>query len=234
MAEFELDPRDAFAKFIQKANDRKVSQMTRPTFYCGLDLGKLGDFSALSILEKRHQAQWIRYASRFQLNLSYVDQVVKLRSILGRQSLGPSIKLIVDRTGVGEAACDLIKRAITNAEIIPITITSGNRVTIHKDGGFGVPKKDLVSALRVSMESGRLKKAARLPNKEVLDSELRAFQIQFNQRGHASFEAGGSEHDDLVLSLALAVWLSENEGKFDVHRPFDPLLLSSGQEFRLW
>lgn len=232
--EFEPDPRDAIARFIQKANDRKMAQMPRPTFYAGLDFGKQGDYSALTIIEKRRPTLWIRYASRFPLGMSYPDQVAKLRSIIGRQSLGPSVKLILDRTGVGEAACDLITRAISTAEIIPVTITSGRRVTLHKDGSFGTPKKDLVSTLRMLIDSGQLRIAEKLRGKAVLEGELKSFQIQFNQHGHAKFESPSGEHDDLVLSLALACWFAENEGKFDTHKPFDPLLLSSGQEFRIW
>jgi hypothetical protein len=41
--------------------------------------------------------------------------------------------------------------------------------------------------------------------RETLETELSAFTAKLSASGRATFEAAGSEHDDTVLSLSMAV-----------------------------
>jgi hypothetical protein len=74
-----------------------------------------------------------------------------------------------------------------------------------------VPKRDLVSAPLVLMQNGQLKIAEGLSLRETLVKELLNFRVKINiSTAHDSYEAWREgDHDDLVLSVALACWAGE-------------------------
>jgi hypothetical protein len=51
-----------------------------------------------------------------------------------------------------------------------------------------------------------LRIARSLAHSHILAVELQAFRVSIAENGHARFEGGGGEHDDLVLAVALALW----------------------------
>ena len=64
------------------------------------------------------------------------------------------------------------------------------------------------------LDSGRLHIPTLLGHGATLKAELANFRVKINLRtAHDSYEAGPSwregEHDDLVLSLAMALWFAE-------------------------
>ncbi|MBA3951633.1 MAG: hypothetical protein H0X57_07115 [Rubrobacter sp.] len=68
-----------------------------------------------------------------------------------------------------------------------------------------------MSAALVLMQNERLKIAEALELKETLVRELLAFRVKINiATAHDSYEAWREgDHDDLVLSVALACWAGE-------------------------
>jgi hypothetical protein len=120
--------------------------------------------------------------------------------------------LAVDATGVGAPVVDLFKRERMNAQLEPIQITGGDAVT--REGGVTrVPKRDLVSTAQVALQTGRLKIAPELPDADALVRELQNFQVKINlETAHDSYGAWREgTHDDLVLAVALALWIAKNE-----------------------
>jgi hypothetical protein len=98
-----------------------------------------------------------------------------------------------------------------NAHLEAIQITGGDSVT--RDGDVTrVPKRDLVSAAQVALQSERLKIAAELPEAETLTRELQSFQVKISlDTAHDSYGAWREgAHDDLVLALCLALWAGVN------------------------
>ena len=79
------------------------------------------------------------------------------------------------------------------------------RKTRYEDGVWRVPKRELVRGVTVALENGELRIAAGLPSGEALKAELQDFQATFTAHGTAVF-GGKSEHDDLVIAIARAVW----------------------------
>jgi hypothetical protein len=182
-------------------------------FVMGLDLGQASDYTALTIIEEQpgggEPVLHIRHLHRFALATPYPRIAEYVAGLLQREPLFGNADLAVDATGVGRPVIDLLRRYGCNP--IPITITGGDSVT-HDERGYHVPKRDLVSVLQVLLQQGRLK-SAKLPGAEVLQAELSNFRVTVNATtGHDSYGAGpaGSwrdgEHDDLVLSCALACW----------------------------
>jgi hypothetical protein len=74
-----------------------------------------------------------------------------------------------------------------------------------------VPQRDLVGVLTVAFQSSRLKIAQALPLANVLAKELSDFKVKTDAwAAHDTYGAWREgQHDDLVLSVALACWTAE-------------------------
>ena len=70
-------------------------------------------------------------------------------------------------------------------------------------------KKQLASVL-VTLFTGHRLHTAEVPERAVLIKEAQAFSVKITPEGNETFESWReAEHDDLVLSLALACWAAE-------------------------
>ena len=196
----------------------------------GLDLGQAADRSALAILEqpdlKKPRTYCVRHLERFEMGTPYPSVVSRLKEILKRPELEHSL-LAVDMTGVGRPVVDLLKQAALEVRIWPITITSGKSPSC--DGySYSVPKRDLVAVLQVLLQTRRLKIAKGLPVAAELMRELSDFRSKFTESANEVFgPEKSSQHDDLVLALALAAWSGERqpepfEWPFNVSKPEPP------------
>ena len=186
-----------------------------PCYILGLDLGKMSDYSALCILE-RHRAikgqpatYLARYLRRWPLKTMYPAIVDDVQAVLARPPLGPKTDLVLDHGGVGVAVCDLFRQARLAGRLVPVTIHGGNAVTDQSGGGFGVPKRELVSTITVLLQQSRLRISPELPDARTLVDELQSFEMRISPSGHDSYDARSGAHDDLVLSVALAAWYGE-------------------------
>ncbi len=191
--------------------------MMNNKYFIGLDLGQSADFSALAILEKQGDGQAVvfhcRHLQRWPLRTSYPSIVADTARIVSSKELRDVRKpvLAVDATGVGAPVVDLFKRERMNVQLEPIQITGGDSVT-REHGLTRVPKRDLVSAAQVALQTGRLKIAADLPEAATLTRELESFQVKINlDTAHDSYGAWREgAHDDLVLAVCLALWIANN------------------------
>ena len=91
-----------------------------------------------------------------------------------------------------------------------MVLTGGIEITKSTDSyeGYNVPKRQLVSALTILVQSGRLKIAEGLEHGKVFEEELQNFHYILDKKtGHDSYESvKDSIHDDLVISVAMASW----------------------------
>jgi len=109
----------------------------------------------------------------------------------------------VDQTGVGRAVVDLFRSAGIVASLRPFTITFG-----ESGKGSTVAKKNLVGAVQVPLQARRLKIAESLPLAPVLAEELGLFRVKVTVSANETFKAWRErDHDDLVLALALALYI---------------------------
>jgi hypothetical protein len=157
---------------------------------------------------KAQRTYAVRHLERFPLGTSYPDICTRVVELFAEPPLKDQT-LVVDETGVGRAVVDMIRRARPRASIRPITITAGHAV--QPDGaGWHVPKKELVGALQVLLQSRRLQVARSLPMSSVLVKELENFRVKITSAANETFEAWRErDHDDMVLSVALAAWLGK-------------------------
>jgi hypothetical protein len=159
----------------------------------------------------------VRHLERPELGTPYPKIAARVVELL--KSLGGAPVLVVDATGVGRPVVDMLRHRLiqdlegTDVMVTPcwVTLTGGSSVTRSTNGFLNVPKRDLVSAALVLMQNQQLKIADALTLKDTLVKELLAFRVKINiSTAHDSYEAWReSDHDDLVLSVAMACWCGE-------------------------
>ena len=188
------------------------------SYYVGLDLGQVNDPTALAVLRtptqvpesgKRHYD--LGKLERFELGTPYPKIVAAvgdlIRTLKGRAT---DVELLIDATGVGKPVVDMFEEK--NIDHYAITFTAGHEVTRGQGyWHYNVPKRDLVSAVKVAFQTGRLRVAAGLPTAETFRKELTRFKVKINLKGHDQYEAWReNDHDDLVLATSMAVWAGDN------------------------
>lgn len=191
------------------------------SYYLGLDLGQAHDYTALTIVRKhpvpppaRYEVPWLE---RYPLGTSYPAIIAAVAGRC-RQLVAQGVRegvpdLIVDATGVGHPVVDLLRRERLPVTLIDVTITGGDTAT-QQGRSWRVPKRELVSAAQVLLQSGRLKVAEALPDTATLTRELLNFQVKISEQAHDSYGAWREgTHDDLVLAVALACWYAERPAR---------------------
>lgn len=189
------------------------------SFSVGLDLGKVFDYSAISILEREGRNYTVKHLERLPIEMDYPSQVEHVYARMHKKPLERNeTMLAIDHTGVGIAVFDMFIARGLNP--IGITIHGGSSITwVKKKNSKSlpnkarVPKRDLVTLLLVLSQNGRLKISKKLKLAPILTEELQDFKVRISEKtGHDSYGAWREgEHDDLILSLACALWAAENQ-----------------------
>ena len=164
----------------------------------------------------------LRHVERLPPGSSYARVVARVQEIVRsvRQH-----DLVIDATGVGQAAIELFKAAGLGPTVV--TITAGDEVT-EQWPCFRVPKRDVISTAQVLLQTDRLKIARDLPNAQLLLRELQRFRMNVDlKRTSDSLAWREGANDDLVLALAVGLWLGER-------RPGTPAPISVGRSEMEW
>ncbi len=187
--------------------------------YIGLDLGQRRDYTAvaaINVIETIIGREPVRYApiverlfrvthlTRLDIGTPYTELPGMLRSVIGAASSSGDVTLAVDATGPGMPVVDIIRDAGLNAAVYPAMITGGEGDGSSKSGVYSIPRKTLLTKLRVAMERRDLKVSPRLPLCGELQSEIRTL--------HHESSAHSRHHDDLVFAVALALWVANIRG----------------------
>jgi hypothetical protein len=192
----------------------------------GLDLGQSQDYSAMVLLDRTPPQRVeepmkvpvvlpstyaVRFAHRWPLGTNYVTVAHDVAHFLAREPVRGQGKLIVGRTGIGQAVTDFMRKA--GLAHVPIHVHGGAEVT-QAPRGFNVPKRDIVSVVQILLQQERLTFARRMPLMGPLFSELQTFRAKIDERtAHDTYSAWREQdHDDLVFALALACWWGETIG----------------------
>lgn len=151
----------------------------------------------------------VRHLQRFELGTKYTEIVSSVRSLLLREPFRrrlSRVSLVIDKTGVGRPTMDVFTAAGVNP--VGVTIHGGDKVTMEDVMNYRVPKRDLVASVQTLLQNERLKVAAGLPAAATLRRELQNFRVRVDSKtAHDSYSHWREgDHDDLVLSVALACW----------------------------
>lgn len=151
------------------------------TYRLGIDLAKLNDFTVVTAVDLTTFKCFV--AERFN-KIDYPLQKAKIQAQHFRFNKAP---ITMDSTGVGEPIYDDL-----NAMGLSPT---GYHFTEQS-------RKDLLTNLQILLEQEIIK----IPNDPILIDELRSFQYELTDSGKVKMAVPDSLHDDMVMSLALAVW----------------------------
>jgi hypothetical protein len=197
-------------------------------FFAGIDVGQVNDSTAIGIVERikavpqlvgmhAKQVPAIKAAAaavpikldlvhldRIPLGTPYPAQVEAIRELLHAPALR-GVQSYIDATGVGRPVHQMLKKAgVRDLQSISITASQGEAKQTTE--GWNVGKAQLVHAVQIEMQTGRLRFGRRIPNADLLVRELREFRSRQSAAGHISFNAREGQHDDLVLAVAYAVF----------------------------
>ncbi len=199
------------------------------TFLC-VDLGKLQDYTAISIINgierfevlhdprnpfipslrarKTGEVRFeVPYLHRLPIGTDYVAQVRFVRRLYAEltRKCKPRPVLVIDATGVGQAVADMFREK--GLQPIEIWFTGGNKPTA-RTFGWNVPKSEIISALQRTIGRQELKIAAGIPEAGVLVEEATRMEAKQNPSGYVRYEHREGEHDDMVLSVGIGLWLA--------------------------
>ena len=149
--------------------------------------------------------------------------------------IGTDGLLTVDITAAGRPAYSLILGELAHTlkgrnmrwHQCPVTVSGiAGGVSKSPDVGYLVPRRDLISSLQILFDQGQLKIAEGLELAATLKREL----VEFEEKAKKSTDdldawRVGSD-DDLVLSVATAVWVAERFLAKKKSRPVDSLILN--------
>jgi hypothetical protein len=182
-----------------------------------------------------HRLRWMR---RFDLGSAYKAIVADTCAMMRKPNMAnEKMELVVDATGVGVAVVEMFEDehiyrrgtiVPTHVPLIPITITPGGVASPDGRGGWHVSKKDLVFGLQVVMQNQELAIAAGIPETEAFVTEVMNFKVKIQEaKATDTWEAREGKHDDLVLSVAMAVWRARRN--LGITRP--PMPKGPGRRF---
>lgn len=197
--------------------------------FVGLDLAPAGELTGLAVIQRplvhpshspdqKRPKHALIHLHRFPLGTPYPDIIDELGKLLRTPSLSRSV-CAVDRTGVGRAVVRLFRDAFADGytcQFVPVVIGLGLEVEMVAGVGISIPRQELVGTLQVLMQTRRLIFPTTLPHVETLVKELANFKakpVTATAAAKADPLAAWREgqHDDLVLAVALAAWLSERD-----------------------
>lgn len=145
----------------------------------GLDLARMTDFSVLTIVDKAQDKFKIVAIDRFN-EIDWKVQKPRFQ-LLSQKYSNPRIN--TERNNIGDA---VIGDLSANFEAFLTTNQS---------------KKELINNLSILIEQRKLL----IPNIPILVSELEAFSYEISSSGNIIYKAPTGYHDDMVMSLAMAV-----------------------------
>ena len=168
----------------------------------------------------------VRHLHRWPLGTSYA----KVAEDVAEYAYRPGLcypRIAADATGVGQAVMEMIAEELRvkagdgqQVDLCPIVIGGGHAVSRGPDMTFRIAKVQLVSVLQAMLSGHRLKIATGLPEAGVLMAELLAFSTKMSAAGNEKYEAlRERDHDDMVLAVAMALWLAEKSprGRLEIY-----------------
>jgi hypothetical protein len=161
------------------------------TYYAGLDLAKVEDFTVLVILNRKRE---VVFADRFN-RVDWELQVQRIKESTDRYNR-PVV--YIDSTGAGEPVYENLRRSGVQARAYPFTARS---------------KDALINNLSILFE----KRLITLPQPQLWPvgiDELEAFEYSVADTGRVRTGAPSGMHDDCVIALALALWQLRPKSEF--------------------
>ncbi|MEM4709859.1 MAG: terminase family protein [Candidatus Diapherotrites archaeon] len=189
LAEFLDDESSTFSnEAINNLFEAELSEQpydSTKRYVAGIDLAKTNDFTVVTVLDVTKEPFQVVKIERWN-KLSWEATAERIAKVLSQYGA----KGLVDTTGVGNAVFEMIQRHYLNVEAFVFTQKT---------------KQDLIERLVLAMEQSRIKSFIH----NALKAELSVFKTVQTSNG-TKFTAPNGLHDDMVISLALALKKAES------------------------
>ena len=177
---------DSEMEFISSIEDHIPSGQ----YFGGCDLGKLADYSVFIVVLKEGEMLKLVFLRQFPLETPYSSVI---GFIVRAQQKFHFIKILIDKSGVGEAVAEEIKaQGLANA--------GGQSFTLQS-------KAEMLGYLKVKMQQGLFK----MPYDRRLCEQINEQRFEYTKSGQLKFWHPTGSHDDQLWSLAMAVWATKGE-----------------------
>lgn len=187
LAEFLDEAGTVFKDLEQIISGTTEDAINGHNYVMGVDLGQMDDYTAISIFDL--ETHRLVHQDRFR----GIEYPLQKEHIIAKARRYNNARVIIDATGVGK----------------PIYQDLGQSGTFVEDFVFsGKTKDELIGNLIVFTKE----KYITIPNIEYLVDELKAFEYQYinettgERLRNPKYSAPKGQHDDCVISLALACW----------------------------
>jgi hypothetical protein len=182
----------------------------------GIDVGQLKDPIAISAVmiygPTRTIVAHVKHLERLPTGTAYPDVVRRvqtllhnLNNVLFAEGINVSkLNVLVDVTGIGRAIYDMLREALPPIiKLVAVTLTGGQEQS-RAGSEWKIPKQDFVSNL-VRFSSERRLYLPATDEAQAFQRELRTFQGRKTSASTVETGARGGAHDDLVISVGLAL-----------------------------
>jgi len=183
MAEFLTEAGLVFRGIEEVISEDCTSEPQKDASYVlGVDIARHEDYTALTVVDRRTKN--VVYIDRFR-GMDYPQQKDRILTCAKRYN---NAKIIVDSTGIGDSLTSDLKR-FAYVEDYPLYSNKA--------------KLKLIDKLIIFIDQGVI----RIPRNEDLINELKIYEVKVSEKsGIYQYSAPRGRHDDMVISLALAVW----------------------------
>jgi hypothetical protein len=192
--------RNATTKYVLACD---LGQSTDPTALCALEHTHSFREHERGGVDQHEDSFAVRHLQRLPLGMPYPDQIAEIARIAARPPL-VGCEIVFDATGVGLPVANIADTV--GMKPTRVIITAGAEQSFV-NGAWHVAKASLVSILDARLHLGELRFAAELLEAGAMREELRDFKRKVSAAGRFQYEARVGRHDDLVLAVALALWL---------------------------
>lgn len=164
-----------------EVNKDRLKIHPKKRYQIGIDWAKVNDFTVFTALDLTNF--YVYPQERFN-QIDYNLQQAKAEAAYLRYN---KARVQMDATGIGMPIFDALSRTITRLEEYVFTEKS---------------RKDLLENLKLKIDT----QVIRIPNDPILRGELDSFQYYLTPGGKVRIQCADNQHDDTVMSLALACW----------------------------
>ncbi len=183
---------------FRRVHDAAVLDPQEPqgkTYVAGVDVAASVDYTVITVLDA--QTRDMVFMDRFS-RVDYPVLEERLAAVYSRWNLSG---MVVEANSIGRPVIDhLMQRGV---RVQPFTTTQAT-------------KHNIITSLMAAFEHGQI----RILDNPVLVGELLSFESKKSPSGNFSYSAPEGQHDDCVMSLALA-WYGIDNGGGAVDNPFD-------------
>ena len=187
LAEYEGKFIEGSGSVFRYVRDNATGEFQEPiwnkAYYIGLDLARVEDYTVLTVVNYDREVVFVDRFNRIDWTL----QIQRIHALQERYNYAP---IVCDTTGVGDPIYEALLRV--GCSVSKYTLTQASKAA-------------LIDNLAILLEQHKVTLPRPTVCPEMID-ELESYQYSVSDSGNAKANAPWGQHDDCVISLALAVW----------------------------